>query len=134
MAQIHLYCVLKGFTSWSLESGLFFIFFFFWSSFHGMGEFTLSCFCVTLDPLVKVRCEQFRKKNLKTTKTIHTRWFPYVKRPAKVYLQAGGHIVLVLHFKESLMKEISKRSLAVVFIYCVLITADFWASCKGILL
>lgn len=47
------------------------------------------------------------------------------KRLAKVNLQVGGHLVLVLNFKASLMKEISKRNLAVVLIYCVLITVGF---------
>lgn len=56
------------------------------------------------------------------------------KHLAKVYLQVGGYLALVVNFKDSLMKEISKRNLEAMHIYCVLITGGFWALCKGILL
>lgn len=44
------------------------------------------------------------------------------KHLAKVYLQVGGYLALVVNFKDSLMKEISKRNLEAMHIYCVLIT------------
>lgn len=47
------------------------------------------------------------------------------KQLAKVYLEIGGYLALVLNFKGSLIKEISKRNLAVVHIYCMLITGGF---------